>query len=94
MRVTPGLMGKQAPGRSRDLEGQSVNALIIHAFAEAAQWFNHWHVYRSIVDNDWMGHRGRRRPRRCARWPAKQGFNSPHVNEPVTPQGSTDFLRS
>lgn len=45
-----------------------------HAFTEAAQWFNQWHVYRSIVNNDWMGHRGRSRPRMCARWPAKQGF--------------------
>jgi tRNA (cmo5U34)-methyltransferase len=29
-----------------------------HAPAEATRWFNQWHVYRSIVDNDWMCHRG------------------------------------
>lgn len=28
-----------------------------HDPAEAARWFNQWHVYRSIVDNDWMCHR-------------------------------------
>lgn len=65
-----------------------------HAFTEAAQWFNQWHGYRSIVDNDWMGHRGRSRPMMCARWPAKQSPNSPHVNSPGTPQGFTDFSRS
>ncbi|MGB8853978.1 MAG: class I SAM-dependent methyltransferase [Pirellulales bacterium] len=29
-----------------------------HAPEEAARWFNQWHVYRSIVDADWMAHRG------------------------------------
>jgi SAM-dependent methyltransferase len=28
-----------------------------HDPAEATRWFNQWHVYRSIVDNDWMCHR-------------------------------------
>ena len=28
-----------------------------HDPAEAARWFNQWHIYRSIVDNDWMCHR-------------------------------------
>ena len=28
-----------------------------HDPAEAARWFNQWHVYRSIVGNDWMCHR-------------------------------------
>lgn len=28
-----------------------------HDPAEATRWFNQWHVYRSIVDNDWMHHR-------------------------------------
>ena len=27
-----------------------------HDPAEATRWFNQWHVYRSIVDNDWMCH--------------------------------------
>ena len=25
---------------------------------EATRWFSQWHVYRSIVDADWMAHRG------------------------------------
>jgi hypothetical protein len=25
-----------------------------HDPAEATRWFNQWHVYRSIVGNDWM----------------------------------------
>lgn len=29
-----------------------------HDPEEATRWFNQWHVYRSIVDADWMGHRG------------------------------------
>lgn len=29
-----------------------------HDPTEATRWFNQWHVYRSIVDHDWMGHRG------------------------------------
>ncbi len=29
-----------------------------HDPAEATRWFNQWHVYRSIVDRDWMCHRG------------------------------------
>lgn len=29
-----------------------------HAPEEATRWFNQWHVYRSIVDADWMAHRG------------------------------------
>lgn len=29
-----------------------------HAPEEAIRWFNQWHVYRAIVDADWMGHRG------------------------------------
>jgi ubiquinone/menaquinone biosynthesis C-methylase UbiE len=28
-----------------------------HAPEEATRWFNQWHVYRSIVDADWMAHR-------------------------------------
>lgn len=28
-----------------------------HAPAEATRWFNQWHVYRSIVDANWMAHR-------------------------------------
>ena len=28
-----------------------------HDPAEATRWFNQWHVYRSIVDNDRMRHR-------------------------------------
>jgi SAM-dependent methyltransferase len=29
-----------------------------HDPVEATRWFNQWHVYRSIVDNDWMCHQG------------------------------------
>lgn len=29
-----------------------------HDPEEATRWFNQWHVYRSIVDADWMCHRG------------------------------------
>jgi SAM-dependent methyltransferase len=29
-----------------------------HDPAAATRWFDHWHVYRSIVDHDWMCHRG------------------------------------
>lgn len=29
-----------------------------HDPEEATRWFNQWHVYRSIVDADWMAHRG------------------------------------
>lgn len=29
-----------------------------HDPTEATRWFNQWHVYRSIVDHDWMCHRG------------------------------------
>lgn len=29
-----------------------------HDPEEATRWFKQWHVYRSIVDADWMGHRG------------------------------------
>lgn len=28
-----------------------------HAPEEAARWFNQWHVYRAIVDANWMAHR-------------------------------------
>jgi len=28
-----------------------------HDPEEATRWFNQWHVYRSIVDADWMAHR-------------------------------------
>ena len=28
-----------------------------HCPADATRWFNRWHVYRAIVDADWMGHR-------------------------------------
>jgi len=28
-----------------------------HHPEEAARWFNQWHVYRAIVDADWMAHR-------------------------------------
>ncbi len=28
-----------------------------HAPEEATRWFNQWHVYRSIVDANWMAHR-------------------------------------
>jgi hypothetical protein len=28
-----------------------------HTPEEATRWFNQWHVYRSIVDADWMAHR-------------------------------------
>lgn len=28
-----------------------------HAPEEAVRWFNQWHVYRSIVDANWMAHR-------------------------------------
>ena len=29
-----------------------------HAPEEAVRWFTQWHIYRSIVDADWMAHRG------------------------------------
>jgi hypothetical protein len=28
-----------------------------HCPAEATRWVNQWHVYRAIVNADWMGHR-------------------------------------
>jgi 2-polyprenyl-3-methyl-5-hydroxy-6-metoxy-1,4-benzoquinol methylase len=30
---------------------------LVHAPEEATRWFNQWHVYRAIVDANWMAHR-------------------------------------
>lgn len=38
----------QPPDRSRQLT---------HDPSEATRWFNQWHVYRAIVDANWMAHR-------------------------------------
>lgn len=42
-------------------EGSGVSASTSgpdHDVAAATRWFQQWHVYRSIVDHDWMHHRG------------------------------------
>lgn len=42
-------------------QGDDVSAIArgqIHDVAAATRWFQQWHVYRSIVDHDWMHHRG------------------------------------
>ena len=37
--------------------GQTGPSAATHDPVEATRWFNQWHVYRSIVDHDWMCHR-------------------------------------